>query len=70
MRSKQYIVEARDHDGSLITEPDKQPPFPVASAAQLHEYYSEHSGNPSFVPYETLRDWYESKGWFLRERTW
>ncbi len=68
--AKLYVVEARDHNGSLITEPGKQPPFAQASAAQLHDYYHEHSGSAVDVSFEKMQLWYEAKGWFIRSRTW
>ena len=67
---KRYIVEARDHDGSLITEPGKQPPFAQASLNSLYDYYFECNPKAATADYEKMRDWYESKGWFFRERTW
>lgn len=65
-----YVVEARDEDGKLILDKDRQPPFTVASDAQLWEYfYNNNPGNHTTSP-ERRDEWYVSKGWHIRKKTW
>lgn len=64
-----FIVEARDAQGDLVHDKDKQPPFAVASENQLYNYYCEHKG-PGEYSLQAMVDWYNSKGWYIRKRNW
>jgi hypothetical protein len=68
--AKQYIVEARDKDGALVTDPAKQPPFGIASENQLADHYFIMNEERSTTDMGVIENWFESKGWFIRERTW
>lgn len=74
MAGQMYIVEARKPDGSLALDLFSQPPFNTASERQLFEYYSEHSGRTAYPGDEDQKqlvwDWFQSKGWIIRPRTW
>ena len=69
MRNPLFVVEARDAEGNLVQDKDKQPPFTVASENQLYNYYCENKG-PGEYSLQAMVDWYNSKGWFIRKRNW
>lgn len=73
MSCPMYVVEARTPGGALDPGAE-QPPFNVASERQLFEYYGEQSGRMAYQGdqehYQLVVDWYKSKGWAVRPKTW
>ena len=66
---KVFVVERRFPDGSLDVK-GEPPPFLFATQDGLLRYYFSQVPGDASVLQETIREWYASKGWSWREKTW
>lgn len=69
MRNPLFVVEARDAEGNLVQDKDKQPPWSTASENQLFAYFCEHKGSGGYTR-EDMVQWYKNQGWAIRPRSW
>lgn len=67
MRSKIYIVEARNAAGEL--DSSNPPPFETASARQLQEFHDETTGD-YMASLPAVIGWFKAQGWHCRQRDW
>lgn len=69
---RNLVVEARTPKGALVIDPEKQPPFALASAHEIGAYFFRHADlDPEkSVTAGQIREWYASKGWYWRLKTW
>lgn len=69
---RNLVVEARTADGALVLDHEKQPPFVLASAHELGAYFFRHSNTDPDKPVTAaqIKEWFASKGWYWRPKTW
>lgn len=73
-----FIMEKRDKSRKLDMS-DPQPPFLECTYDDIAQYYFRHNpdgtgtsefGHGIVATQNDIRDWYASRGWYWREKTW
>lgn len=81
MSKQKYVVEPRTSEGKLDVKRLSEIPFPVDGVTEekLFDYYFRHyEGEKKYSEFgygetasqEDIKKWYESKGWYIRPKTW
>jgi hypothetical protein len=68
-RFQKYIVESRHPDGSLNVK-DTTCPLLVATYNQICDVYFREHPEADSTPQEAIKEYFNSKGWYFRPKTW
>jgi len=69
-----YIVEPRKEDG-VIDAKDPQGCFGIfdargVSGDYITNYFFKHFPEKDSVGWNEIHDWFKTKGWYIRRKTW
>ena len=65
---KKYIVEARTKEGTLDLK--NRTPFLTATENQIADYYFFHNPEKNSAKMEEIYQYFNNRGWYIREKTW
>jgi len=70
--NQKYIVEARDDKGNLIFDCEQPPAEWISGVTidQMYQYFFCNHPHAESTTWKELIEWFNSKSWYVRPKTW